>query len=186
MKKSGFTLIELIVSVSIIVMVTGIFLVNYNSANRRTDLTMTAQKLVSDIRLTQNYALGLARYGGRFGVVPYGGWGVHFDTNANNQYTIFADINENKAYDADEANVADGGQITVLPDNVYIESVQIPDDSTTSKVDVTFLPPDPITTIMNSDSFATSSEVIITLKDSRTEVSKRIQVNFLGLAEVLE
>ena len=53
MKRSGFTLIELIVSMAIITMITAIFLVNYRSTTRRADLRLTAQRVVSDIRLTQ-------------------------------------------------------------------------------------------------------------------------------------
>ncbi|MBU3664044.1 MAG: prepilin-type N-terminal cleavage/methylation domain-containing protein [Bacteroidetes bacterium] len=63
MKKKGFTVIELVVSIAIISMVTAIFLVNYRTVNRRSDLTMISQKVVTDIRMAQNYSLGLARYG---------------------------------------------------------------------------------------------------------------------------
>ncbi len=185
MKKTGFTLVELLVSVSIIVMVTAIFLVNYSSANRRTDLTMTAQKLVSDIRMTQNYALGLARYGGKYGAVPYGGWGIHFDLASSSKYTIFADIDSSKSYEAAEADLASGAQVITLPDNITIDSIKIPTDVDTSKLDITFLPPDPITTIMNQN-LATSSEMIVTLKDAKTDSFKTISVNFLGLAEVTD
>ena len=187
MKKYGFTLIELIVSTSIIVMVTSIFLVNYSSANRRTDLTMTAQKLVSDIRLTQNYALGLARYGGRTGQVPLGGWGIHFDlTGENGNYLIFADENFSTIYDDGEGDSSKGGQLTELPENVFVESISFGDNSPRSKVDITFLPPDPITTIRDGETISTSTEVNIVLRDVRTETSKTVRVNFLGLAEVVE
>ena len=60
---AGFTLIELMVSVSIVALVSGIFLVNYHSANKQSELSMSAQKLVSDIRLAQSYSLGSKEYG---------------------------------------------------------------------------------------------------------------------------
>ena len=186
MKKSGFTIIELIVSVSIIVMITAIFLANYNSANRRTDLTMTAQKMVTDIRLAQNYALGLKRYGNSGSLnVPLGGWGIHFDTQnyGNNKYVIFADDNGNKLYEIGEDNLQYGAQITTLPSNVVIDSIKL-DSLATNKADITFLPPDPVTTITGDSS--SGSSVTIVLKDVKTSSVKTVRVNFLGLVEVID
>jgi len=182
MKKSGFTLVELIVSVAIIAMVTGIFLANYSSANRRSDLTMTAQKMVSDTRTAQNYALGLARYGfSGSSNVPTGGWGVHIDLQAygNNKYVIFADDNQNGVYDNGEADIRYGAQVTTLPMNIIIDSV-----SSGTKADITFLPPDPVTTITGSVS--TFKQVDIALKDTKTNSIKTVRINYLGLAEVID
>ena len=182
MKKNGFTLLELIVSITIIAMVTGLFLANYSSANRRTDLTMTAQKLVADVRLAQSYALGLAKYGGSGSLnIPPGGWGVHFDLQnyGSNKYNIFADDNANTIYDGGEADERYGAQVVYLPTNITIQSISIG-----SKVDITFLPPDPITTINNGA--ATSTSVDIVLKDNKTNSIKTVRVNFLGLVEVID
>lgn len=188
MKKNGFTLIELIVSIAIIGMVTGLFLANYSSANRRTDLTMTAQKLVADIRMAQSYALGLARYG-TLGApsVPVGGWGVNFnlDNNGNNLYTIFADDNADTLLSPGEAVENKGAQIVTLPTNIVIQSLMV--GSTPSyKANVTFLPPDPITNINNGTATASSTSVSIILRDDKTKSTKTVRVNFLGLVEVID
>lgn len=182
MKKSGFTLIELIVSVGVITMVTGIFLANYSSANRRSDLVMTAQKMVSDIRMAQNYALGLARYGLSGSLnVPAGGWGIHIDLQnyGNNKYVLFADDNNNQSFDSGEADVRYGAQITTLPTNIVIDSV-----SMGTKADITFLPPNPITTIKMAVSTIPQADII--LKDVKTNNTKKVRVNYLGLAEVID
>ncbi len=181
MKKTGFTLIELLVSVSIIAIVTGTFLANYNSANRRSDLTMTAQKMVTDIRLAQNYALGLARYGTSGSLnVPEGGWGININLqNSNNSYLIFADDDGDQIFDSTEANVAYGAQITTLPSNIIINSL-----SSGSRADITFLPPDPITTIKGPVS--NFNQVDIVLKDLRTNSIKTVRINYLGLVEVID
>src|SRR5574344_450266 len=181
MKKVGFSLIELIVSVSIIAFVTGIFFAKYSSSNRRSDLTMTAQKMVADIRMAQNYALGLARYGLSGSTnVPAGGWGVHIDpvNYGNNKYVLFADDNGNQLFDDDEADVRYGAQVTTLPNNIIIESL-----SAGSKVDITFLPPNPVTTIRGPLSTFTVSNII--LKDVKTNTTKTVRINYLGLAEVV-
>lgn len=200
MKKPGFTLIELVVSISIIALVTGIFLANYSSANRRSDLTMTAQKMVTDIRLAQNYGLGLSRYGLSGSTnVPAGGWGVHFDlTNyGNTKYLIFADDDGDSTFDAGEDNVSYGAQVTSLPANIIIDSLTVGTVvgtsvgfSTQTKSDITFLPPDPITTINSPNNYsedpATNKQVDIILKDLKTNNIKTVRVNYLGLAEVVD
>ena len=180
LKKSGFTLIELIVSVSIMGMMTALFLVNYHSANRRSDLTMTAQKMVADIRMAQNYALGLARYGAAGSLnVPTGGWGLNIDlANSNKQYLIFADDDGDKIYDSGEANLAYGALVSSLPSNIIIESLSVG-----QRANITFLPPDPITTIYGP--IATSSEININLKDLSTNNIKTVKINFLGLVELV-
>jgi prepilin-type N-terminal cleavage/methylation domain-containing protein len=186
MKKNGFTIIELIVSVAIISLVTGIFLANYSSANRRTDLTMTAQKLVSDIRLAQSYALGLARYGSSGAThVPIGGWGIYFNliNLGTDRYMIFADDNADTYYSSGEAAETYGGQTVYLPKNIIIQSMQVASTGT-DKVNVTFLPPDPVTNINNG--VATGTSAVIVLKDVKTNSLKTIRINFLGLIEVLD
>ena len=182
MKKTGFTLIELIVSVSVIALVTGIFLTNYSSTNRRSDLTMTAQRMVADIRMAQNYALGLARYGLSGSLnVPEGGWGIHIDLQnyGNNRYFIFADDNGNQVFDVNEAEVSYGAEVATLPDGIIIESL-----SSGVKADVTFLPPDPITTIKSG--VGNYEELSIVLRDLKNNTTKNIKINYLGLAEVVD
>lgn len=200
MKKPGFTLIELIVSISIIALVTGIFLTNYSSANRRSDLTMTAQKMVTDIRLAQNYGLGLSRYGLSGSTnVPAGGWGIHFDlvNYGNKKYVIFADDDGNGAYNSGEDNLLYGAQITSLPDNIIIESMVVETAvgtgvgfSTETRADITFLPPDPVTTINSPNNYSLGPEfnkqVDVVLKDLKTNNIKTVRINYLGLAEVVD
>ena len=91
--NQGFTLVEMLVSISIIAILTGLFLANYSSINRRTDVAMAAQVLVTDIRFAQANALGLIKYDGD---APDGGWGVYLssDEAENDTYTIFADLND--------------------------------------------------------------------------------------------
>lgn len=175
-------MIELIVTISVITLVTGVFIANYKSNNRRTDLVMTAQKLVADIRLAQNYSLGLARYGGSTSTnVPLGGWGVHLDLNSygNDRYVVFADDDGDGLYDVGEADPALGARISILSDDIRIKEMSIG-----SLADVVFLPPDPVTTISNSVS--TFNNLLIVLEDINSGSIKTVKVNFLGLVEVID
>jgi len=195
--KAGFTLLEMMTSMSLIVIITTIFIANYRSSNRRTDLVMTAQKLVADLHMAQNNALGLVKYGGE---VPAGGWGIHFDKFEPTRYIMFADLNKPESndpwdiyaaelgymyYDEGEGEVDSGARIIDLPKGVEITSLEITSTDTQSNiVNVTFLPPDPKTNIFNE--IATSTFVRIGLRDAREGKTKTVRVNFLGLVEVID
>lgn len=195
--KPAFTILEMMVSLSIITIITSLFIANYRTGNKRSDLTMTAQVLVSDLHLAQNNTLGLVKYNGS---VPSGGWGISFDTSKNN-YTIFADLDTPTnvlagptgylRYEAaTEGQVNYGARTTSLPTGIQIDSLKV-GAATSSLVDagqsvnVTFLPPDPQTNIYASSTHSTSSMLEITLKELRNGTIKTVRVNFLGLAEVI-
>jgi len=181
-KKRAFSLIELLVSLSIIAILTTLFLSNYRSANRRTDLVMTAQILVTDIRYAQANSLGLVKYEG---AMPGGGWGVHFSSSEpnNNRYIIFADDNDNGLYDDGEANESLGGRLVYLPNNIIIEELNL-GGTARAEANITFLPPDPITRLRSGPHTDTFLE--IKLREEADGVVKTVRVNFLGLVEVID
>jgi type II secretory pathway pseudopilin PulG len=181
---SGMTLIELIVSMGIIVFITAIFVANYRSANKRTDLIMASQSLVSDFHRAQNNALGLLKYGDE---VPAGGWGVSFNLNNKTQYVVFADLQPPGAsgymeYGPGEGDIPQGARIVQLPPVTEISALRL-NGTLRSSASVTFLPPDPRTNIYSNG--ATSTALEIDLQEVGTGLTKTIKVNFLGLAEVL-
>jgi hypothetical protein len=189
----------MITSISLIVIITAIFIANYRSSNKRTDLIMTAQELVSDIHTAQNNTLGLIKYGLE---VPAGGWGINFDSDNPRQYILFADLDRPASnevdqtweadpgfmsYDEDlgEGDIEKGARIIDLPPGIIIDSIIIGSGNATSTLaNVTFLPPDPKTYIFNG--LATSTELRITLKEERENAVKTVRVNFLGLVEVID
>jgi len=180
--KSGFTLVELLVSMGIISVLTVLFLVNYHSTNQRTDLTMAAQTLVTNIRLAQANALGLVKYDG---VVPAGGWGVFVtsDNSLNNNYLIFADENDSQKFEEGEAAINLGGNQISLPPNINIDRITFA-GAEAVKGNITFLPPDPITRLFSG--YATSTSMDIRLRESINNTTKTVRINFLGLVEVID
>jgi prepilin-type N-terminal cleavage/methylation domain-containing protein len=184
-KRAGFTLIELLVSLFIIALMLGIFLTNYRHGERQADLILTGQLLVSDIRFSQANALGLVMYGGN---IPDGGWGVHFNNTNTDEYIIFADTNENRLYDSNEADEELGGKIIQLPSSIEIVNLEVIDnlDNKTSvnQLNVVFLPPMPKTFI--NEYYINKKRAIITLREVNLEEEIKIKVNFAGLIEVYE
>ena len=187
--QPGLTFVEMIVSVSIIAFITAIFVTNYNASNKRTDIVMSSQSLVSDIHQAQNNSLGLIKYGDDF---PAGGWGLTFDLAANNtEYTLFADLDAPETsgyreYNTDEGDIDKGARVVKMPPQTEISGLRIYVGVNTNPVtsaNVTFLPPDPRTNIYASG--ATSTAMEIDLKDLKGNNIKTVKVNFLGLAEVI-
>lgn len=196
---SAFTIAEMLTSIFIIVMITGIFMANYRANNRRTDLIMSAQKIVADIRGAQNNTLGLVKYGEEF---PSGGWAVNFDTTSDetrSRYIVFADLDSpfsnepGREAPADfnfgrlnpeEMQVSYGAKVVDLPRGIVVESIQTSDVNSTSWVNINFLPPDPATHIF--DGSYKSSWTKIKLRDTTDDTTKTISVNFLGLVEVID
>lgn len=190
----SFTLIEMVVSLGIIMLISIIFIANYRSSNKRTDLIMTAQSLVADIHAAQNNSLGLVKYGDD---VPAGGWGVNFD-KSNNIYTIFADLeppleNGNSSFNPDNEAIKNlGARQVSLRGEIEIEELRIFSglngtvENTTDNASVTFLPPDPKTNIYNETSISTGTALTVKLKEVNGEGRRTIKINFLGLIEMID
>lgn len=181
--NQGFTLLELTISLFIMMLMISIFLANYNGGRNSSSLSLSAQQMVSDIRTAQNKALGTASYSG---TPPIGGWGVHLDTTNKNRYIIFADVNGDKKYTSspDEALVSGGGQIVSLPSDVSISSLWTNRGiSPINSLDITFLPPDPTTTIFFNSGTGTSSVAKIMLQQKASNKISTSTINILGLLQ---
>lgn len=183
----ALTLIEMIVSLAVVMFIATIFIYNYQDNNKRTDLIMASQVLVSDIHRTQNNALGLLQYGDQ---VPPGGWGLYFDTTSPTQYVVFPDMQAPgqsgyHQYDPEtESDIDKGARLINLARGIEISEIYFAGYNIKSNASVSFLPPDPRVNIYHGS--ASSTELYIVLKDLRNDATKTILVNFLGLAEVMD
>lgn len=98
-KSGGFTIVELLVTISIFVVLTGIVLFNQSKFNSTILLTNLAYDTALTIRLAQNYGLNIRESDNtsivdpKYKFLPYG---VHFETEANNKsFLLFADLTYN-------------------------------------------------------------------------------------------
>lgn len=171
--RKGFTLVELMISISIIGMLTAVFLANYRSGGIRTDLIGNTQKMASDIRVAQNFSLGTKDFNG---ATPAGGWGIYFDINDPNSYIIFADINGDYTYNVEDEKYS---QTTLAP-RLAINELRV-EDTSVDAIHIIFLPPDP-ETIINGQS---NQKAHISLQEDVNNTTKTIEVNFLGLIDIL-
>ena len=182
----GLTLIEMVVSLAVVMFIATIFIFNYRDNNKRTDLIMASQVMVSDIHRAQNNSLGLLQYGDE---VPKGGWGVYFNLDTSDRYIIFPDMqgvgdSGYQAYNPQtEGDINLGARVVELAPEIVIDNIFLGTDNSRNEVAITFLPPDPRVSINSGGT--TSTDLYIDLKDLRSGTVKRMLVNFLGLAEII-
>ena len=98
--KKGFTLVEALVSVSIVTLIMSSVLFNYVAFNDDLALGSAGQELAISVRQAQTYGLTVREVtkditaGGRFSSA----YGIHFNVGAS-EYYIFADLDGDGAYD---------------------------------------------------------------------------------------
>ena len=96
LSQIGFGLVELMVSISIMVLITSVILVKNNSYNGATLLRNQAYEIALQLREVQLLSISAAEAGSGFRNV----YGVHFNTVNNDIYFIFKDTNVNYYFDA--------------------------------------------------------------------------------------
>lgn len=92
LKKSGFTVVELMVTITIVVLVTGVVLVQYSSFNSSVLLTSQAYKTAFDLREAQSLAISSRGRGTNNTFREE--YGLYFNTGAKSQYILFQDVGD--------------------------------------------------------------------------------------------
>ncbi|PLX25761.1 hypothetical protein C0580_01640 [Candidatus Parcubacteria bacterium] len=103
--KDGFSFIELMIAIAIIMLISAAFVVNIR-VNTQEDIRAKTEKVAADIRYIRNLAISRAEY--QFEgqteeekTYPPGGYGVYFNGNQD-KYIIFADNGNNDGYQSAE------------------------------------------------------------------------------------
>lgn len=167
--NKGFTLIEMLVVLAIIVIITGIVIFNIGSEQQNSALLRSSQKLSLDLRRAQTFALS-SRVFKTLGIPC--GWGVHFNGLGSDSYVIFADLaTDQNCSDRDFIRAASGSEDF---ENVNLESGITVNSLSSGLSDVVFTPPEPTVTFTPAQ---TSANVTLVNKNSTTRV---ITVNKTG------
>ena len=180
----GFTIIELLVVVSIIVILSGLVLVNYKPGREQFALQRTAHKIAQDLRRIQEMAMSAKEIGPTGDkIYPDGGFGIHFDVSNPGQYVLFADCNNNQTLDDNVCGASffpetlDDG-LTLLESKVQINELSTDFVGPLDSLDITFNAPDPTVFITGN---AVEAEIKIFLGTSGIKI---IKVNKAGLITV--
>ena len=184
---AGFTLLELLVSMGILTLITGLFFSNYKSANQRALLDNAALQLAADLRLIQSYALSAKKNEKNGNTVPRGGWGIRLRRqNPNNSfYILFADAGDNsKPQEYDNSDFI-YRQIDFPKDkagNPLIEIDEFTNLIGNPDISIVILPPAP--EVYFTGQKAGSNVGVIRLRDVKTDKTKNIMINSFGLIDV--
>src|SRR3989344_7878132 len=149
-KQKGFTLIELMVTVGIFVLMTGLILARYGSFNQGILLTNLAYDVALTIRSAQSYGLNVksvpnssVNFSNEFNY-PFG---VHFKKDSK-FFILFADADVDGRFDSGEdistTNIKRGSKVGILC--VGTESSC---DSSINTLDIAFKRPDPVAHIQS-------------------------------------
>jgi prepilin-type N-terminal cleavage/methylation domain-containing protein len=174
--SKGFTLIEMLVTMSLIVIITSATLLSFRSMGDAFDLDREVQMVAQDIRNAINMTMASEEH---TGVVPVGcvvAYGVRFEENK--------DYYERKVY---FVNPDTSNYTSELLEKVELGEVEIIDISSDFYVDIIFYPPHPTTFIGGIKIDWTSRyddvDIEIGLKEDATN-KRTINVNKFGRIEI--
>jgi prepilin-type N-terminal cleavage/methylation domain-containing protein len=168
MNNRGFTIIELLVVTSIIVIMTVLTMSNYKFGDDKLAIKRSAYRVVQTLRMAQEYAISSKATGG---VVP-AGYGVYFNLHTPATCILFADLNNDQAY----SGVAEKVEVISFEDQIALQALS-PMDSTSSLA-IVFIPPDPSTVFTPDAGTALISLYNIAIEGTLYE---NIMVNKAGL-----
>jgi len=90
LRQAGFTLVDLIISITIFALISTAVVVNFNAGARNDSVRQSANIIAEILRHSQSMTLSGAELSD--GTFPVGGYGVRFDASDPNKITLFADI----------------------------------------------------------------------------------------------
>lgn len=146
----GFSLVELMITISIVVLATGAVLMQYSGFNNVTLLKSQALEISLDIRTAQQYGVNVKADG----IDNRSAYGMYFDAATPGEYILFRDVDGDLEYDTGEQI----GDAYTLDPRFTITSVCIPNSSGTHScgsdriASVAFKRPNFDAVIANSDS----------------------------------
>lgn len=168
----GFTLVELLVTLSIFLVMTSVVLARYRSFSVNTDFVNTVEDIVLSLREAQVYgsASKAVEGGGCGGSVFDCAYGVNF-VNGGTSYVVFVDANVDGMYSSDEAVQANN-----FPSGITTTGIP-----PASPLNVVFKRPFPAA-IINNDPINTSAS--ITVSDSKSGKLQKITISSTGMISV--
>jgi type II secretory pathway pseudopilin PulG len=180
----GFSLIEFIVVVSIIIFMAGLIVPNYLAYHKTLKLNRSAQILAQSLRRVLEMATSAQEMkAGNTSLIPSGGYGLYLRKISASNYEIFffGDCDNNANFTA-AANPCLGFPEKIAGSDIFLEagvSLQNLNPNSSNSLSILMRPPDP--TIYFNGSPA-SGNATITL--SIESLQKTITINKTGLVDV--
>ena len=163
-KTKAFTIIEILISLSIIVILSTLFLANYKIGSKNSNLINFQTILFNDLEKVKWKSLNLENYNNQ--LPDY--WGLHLNT-ASSSYDIFVDF----------GNSDETVKTQIISNNLLISNINLSDEilvlfSTSTGLPVFY-------DVINS--VFVSGDLLIELRDLDFDFGKRIIINSHGLVD---
>ncbi len=174
--QQGFSMIDLIVSASIVAILSAMVIANYRGSNQKIILDSEAERLSSIIRQANiNALIGQTVNGVR----PPGGFGVHIEKCAHSSpavcsYSLFADQDQDYKLSAADDILQ---TINTFDKNVEFNNISAGSNSDIAQLDVTFVPPQGTMYFFDENGVLSDEEVTITLHFIKTSYQKFLIIN---------
>lgn len=170
---TGFTLVELIVVMAIIVFITGLTIVNLKPGEGELLLERSIHQVARDSRSVMGITLRAKPHS--CGAVPnFSGYGIHF-TPGDTTYLLFSDCNGSKKYEPSD----DEEEVFKLKEGVRIQ------DATPLQgggLHVLFVPPNPDVYI-NTDPDEPQAQIILELVSDSTR-TRTLTITNKGVIDI--
>lgn len=180
----GITLVEVIVTIFIITLFSGMIISDFPMIKKRLSLSLAIHKLAQDIRKAQDLGLSGIQIVDIAGEsLPVKGFGLYININPidgnNKEYLIYGDKNGNQQYDSLDYGL-DLIDMDKESKGVVIKGIY---NALENRVSINFSPPNPKTTIFNLESGLNRVKIVLALEDDNS-VSREVYVYTSGLIEV--
>jgi prepilin-type N-terminal cleavage/methylation domain-containing protein len=170
--QAAFTLIELLVVIFIISLLSGLVLASHRSGQKKYALSQASQRLVSDLRRSQNMAMSGVDIAGQ-----YCGYGIYAE-KGDSFYIFYGDESADCETSNNKYTISDEIIETVnLPSRIKVNFLS----PSSNKLDVFFKPPEPTTFINGQDTIGLTA--IISLVLEGTSLAKQVSVTTTGLIQ---
>jgi prepilin-type N-terminal cleavage/methylation domain-containing protein len=143
--NKGFTMVEIMVVVAIILIFSSIMVANYRFGNQRLSLEMQTNQFAQNVRKMQSWSMSAHKVLN----ISQPGYGIFFDQNDPSKYYLYVDngydqpsgvIPGNGKYDSGFDTIQ---EIIVFSDGAKIQSCN------PARASITFIPPDPSVKIVD-------------------------------------
>ncbi len=165
--KKAFTLIEILVTSSIIMIMLAVTISYTRSSENINKINRAAERLSFDIRRVANLSMQTRQINDR----KICGWGIFIDPENTNQYIIFSDFCDSNLIGDNKYQKEELAEIVRLPVNITIKDFNF---ST-----LIYLPPEP-RVYMYEDGYLLSGEGEVVLGEISGSYKKIININQAG------
>ncbi len=172
MKGKGFTLIEILMVIGIMIFMTVLVLPNWRRGNQGLAMERALHQIAQDITRAEEMALRAQFFQCQTGSIK--GYGVYWDRAAMpDSYILFADCNSSNQYESQVDSIV---ETIALEPGVAISSLS-PDPS----FSIVFAPPEPAVTIKPGN--PSQAQIVLTL-DSEPGTTRTITVTSRGIIDI--